>query len=45
MDIRHQQLHMYSITAHAAFGEGNYDGYATFKFYVDEWGDFDYWLE
>ena len=37
--------YVFHYTAHAAFGEGNYDGYATFKFYVDEWGDFDYWLE
>ena len=35
--------YVFHYTAHAAFG--NYDGYATFKFYVDEWGDFDYWLE
>lgn len=37
--------YIFYYTAHAAYGEGNYDGYVRFNFSVDEWGNIDYWLE
>ena len=37
--------YIFYYTAHAAYGEGNYDGYVRFNFSVDEWGDINYWLD
>ena len=37
--------YVFHYTAHAAYGEGYYDGYVYFNFYVDEWGNIDYWLD
>ena len=37
--------YVFHYTGHAADGDDYYYGYVTFRFYVDEWGNIDYWLE